>query len=89
MSDSVSGNICIGAFITKITQHFSINTSNLNSLPSTLLDNTFIKNCKKFKRVNNIWFWKDEVIGEQEGDEDLEHIFEDIDQFQAQEADEG
>ena len=36
-----------------------------------------------------MWLWKDEVIGKQKGDEELEHMFEDIDQFQAQEEDEG
>ena len=71
LSDSVSGNICIGAFITKIAQHFRINTSNLDSLPSILLDNTFIKNCRQFKRVNNIWYYKEDEVPQEE-EEDLE-----------------
>ena len=69
--DSVSSNLCIGGFITKFAQHFRVNSSNLDSILSTLLDNSFIKNSKQFKRINNIWYQKDEEV-EQDRDEELE-----------------
>ena len=56
ISDSISGNICIGAYVTKIAHHFGINTSSLDSIPSLLLDNSFIKNCRKFTRMNEMWY---------------------------------
>ena len=51
LSDSASGNICIGSLITKLAYHFRINTSNLNTIPSNLLDSIFIKNSKQFKKM--------------------------------------
>ena len=72
ISDSVSGSICIGGIISRISQHFGITLKTSESIPYSLLDEKFIKNSNQFKKVNNLFVWKNEealalFLGKEEG----------------------
>ena len=74
ISDSVSGSICIGGIVSRIAQHFSISLKTSESIPYSLLDEKFIKNSNQFKKVNNVFIWKNEKAMEEEHDQDMEDI---------------
>ena len=68
ISDSVSGSICIGGIIFKIAQYFGITLDRFDSIPYSLLDEKFIRNSNQFKKVNNLFVWKNEEAIEEEHD---------------------
>ena len=55
ISDSVSGAICIGDIVSRIAQHFGISLKSSESIPYSILDEKFIKNSNKFKKMNNLF----------------------------------
>ena len=74
ISDSVSGSICIGGIISRIAQYFGIALDHFDSTPYSLLDEKFIRNSNQFKKVNNLFVWKNEEAVEEEHDQDMEDI---------------
>ena len=74
ISDSVSGSICIGGIISRIAQYFGIALDHFDSSPYSLLDEKFIQNSNQFKKVNNLFVWKNEEAVEEEHDQDMEDI---------------
>ena len=74
ISDSIISAICIGQIITKIAQHFKINLDRLESIPYSLLDEKFLKNFNQFKKVNNLYVWKNEEATKEEHDQNMEDI---------------
>ena len=71
ISDSVSGAICIGGIVSRIAQHFGISLKSNESIPYSLLDEKFIKNSNQFKKVNNLFMWKNEEVIDEEHDKDM------------------
>ena len=74
ISDSVSGSICIGGIVSRIAQHFGISLKTSESIPYSLLDEKFIKNSNQFKKVNNLFIWKNDEVVEEDHDQDMEDI---------------
>ena len=74
ISDSVSGSICIGGIISRIAQYFGIALDCFNSTAYSLLDEKFIRNSNQFKKVNNLYVWKNEEAIKEEHDQDIEDI---------------
>ena len=74
ISDSVSGSICIGGIISRIAQYFGIALDRFDSIPYSLFDEKFIRNSNKFKKVNNLFVWKNEKAIEEEHDQDMKDI---------------
>ena len=74
ISDSVSRSICIGGIISRIAQYFGIALDQFDSTPYSLLDEKFIQNFNQFKKVNNLYVWKNEEAIEEEHDPDMEDI---------------
>ena len=70
-NDNVSGTLCVGGIITRISNFFKINLNNIPSLPPSYLDENLLRNSRQFKVVRNIWVWKDKV-GDEDVDEELE-----------------
>ena len=68
ISDSVSGSICIGSIVSRIAQYFGIALNPQEYIPYSLLDEKFIKNSNQFKKVNNLFMWKNEEAMEEEHD---------------------
>ena len=74
ISDNVSRSICIGGIISRIAQYFGIALDHFDSTPYSLIDKKFIRNSNQFKKVNNLFVWKNEEAVEEEHDQDIEDI---------------
>ena len=74
ISDSVSGSICISGIVSRIDQYFSIALDRFDSTPYSLLNEKFIRNSNQFKKVNNLFVWKNEEAIKDAHDQDMEDI---------------
>ena len=75
-SDSVSESLCIGDIIIKIANYFRIHLNHVASIPPSFLDENLLKNSRQFKKVGELWVWKDKEGEEIDEDlaQDLEYI---------------
>ena len=60
--------------MSRIAQHFGISLKSSESIPYSLLDEKFIKNSNQFKKVNNLFIWKNEEAMDEKHDQDMDDI---------------